>query len=113
MDADGDFRLIDATVRIPAASGEFAINAGNQRYWLAPVQRYIADCVAGADGPRGKNFGQRWVGSLVADAWLVHAEVIETDKGAFGSMRHYPREWGRCGAPHFSRPKQVVRICFW
>ena len=71
MDADGDFRLIDDTVRIPAASGEFAINAGNQRHWLPPVQRYIADCVAGADGPRGKNFGQRWVGSLVADAWRI------------------------------------------
>lgn len=71
LDADGDFRLIDDDVRIPDATGEFAINAGNQRYWLPPVQRYIDDCVAGADGPRGKNFGQRWVGSLVADAWRI------------------------------------------
>ncbi|MEC8641431.1 MAG: class 1 fructose-bisphosphatase [Pseudomonadota bacterium] len=71
MDAEGDFRLIDDNVRIPEQSGEFAINAGNQRYWLPPVQRYIADCVAGADGPRGRNFSQRYVGSLVAEAWRI------------------------------------------
>ena len=71
MDADGDFRLIDDNVRIPEQTGEFAVNAGNQRYWLPPVQRYIADCVAGADGPRGRNFSQRYVGSLVAEAWRI------------------------------------------
>ena len=71
MDADGDFRLIDDDVRIPDATGEFAINAGYQRYWLPPVQRYIADCVAGAGGPRGRDFSQRYVGSLVAEAWRI------------------------------------------
>lgn len=71
MDADGDFRLIDDNVRIPEQTGEFAVNAGNQRYWLPPVQRYIADCVAGAGGPRGRNFSQRYVGSLVAEAWRI------------------------------------------
>ena len=71
MEADGDFRLIDDDVRIPEQTGEFAINAGNQRHWLPPVQRYIADCVAGADGPRGRNFSQRYVGSLVAEAWRI------------------------------------------
>ncbi len=71
MDADGDFQLIDDNVRIPEQTGEFAINAGNQRYWLPPVQRYVADCVAGADGPRGRNFSQRYVGSLVAEAWRI------------------------------------------
>ncbi|MEK9961061.1 MAG: class 1 fructose-bisphosphatase, partial [Rhodobiaceae bacterium] len=71
MDADGDFQLIDDNVRIPEQTGEFAINAGNQRYWLPPVQRYVADCVAGADGRRGRNFSQRYVGSLVAEAWRI------------------------------------------
>lgn len=71
MDADGDFRLIDDEVRIPATTDEFAINAGYQRYWLPPVQRYIADCVVGAGGPRGRDFSQRYVGSLVADAWRI------------------------------------------
>ena len=71
MNADGDFRLIDDDVRIPEQSGEFAINTGNQRHWLPPVQRYIADCVAGADGPRGRNFSQRYVGALVAELWRI------------------------------------------
>ncbi len=71
MDAAGNFQLIDDDVRIPEQTAEFAINAGNQRYWLAPVQRYIADCVAGADGPRARNFSQRYVGSLVAEAWRI------------------------------------------
>jgi len=71
MDADGRFQMIDDNVRIPDQTAEFAINAGNQRHWLAPARRYVADCLAGADGPRGRNFSQRWVGSLVADAWRI------------------------------------------
>ena len=71
MDANSRFQMIDDNVRIPDQTAEFAINAGNQRHWMAPAQRYVADCVAGADGPRGRNFSQRWVGSLVADAWRI------------------------------------------
>ena len=71
MDAAGRFQMIDDNVRIPDQTAEFAINAGNQRHWLAPARRYVADCLAGADGPRGRNFSQRWVGSLVADAWRI------------------------------------------
>ena len=71
MREDGGFVLIEDRVAIPEQTAEFAINSGNQRHWHPPVQRYVADCVAGADGPRGRNFGLRWVGSLVADAWRI------------------------------------------
>ena len=71
MCEDGGFTLIEDGVAIPEQTAEFAINSGNQRHWHPPVQRYGADCVAGADGPRGRNFGLRWVGSLVADAWRI------------------------------------------
>ena len=71
MHEDGGFTLIEDGVAIPEQTAEFAINSGNQRHWHPPVQRYVADCVAGADGPRGRNFGLRWVGSLVADAWRI------------------------------------------
>ena len=71
MHEDGGFTLIEDGVAIPEQAAEFAINSGNQRHWHPPVQRYVADCVAGADGPRGRNFGLRWVGSLVADAWRI------------------------------------------
>ena len=58
-------------VQIPPETSEFAINASNSRHWRAPVSHYIADCLAGADGPRQRNFNMRWVGSLVADGWRI------------------------------------------
>ena len=67
--ASGHFVLTQPSMRIPQETGEFSINASNQRFWEAPVQAYIADCLAGKDGPRGKNFNMRWVGSMVADVY--------------------------------------------
>ena len=58
-------------VMIALDTNEFGINASNQRHWLPPVASYVADCLAGTDGPRGRNFNMRWVGSLVADAWRI------------------------------------------
>jgi len=48
-----------------------AINASNARHWDAPIKAFIEDCLAGADGPRDKDFNMRWLGSLVADAQRV------------------------------------------
>ncbi len=67
LDASGVFRLTDADVGIATQTGEFAINASNYRHWDAPVRAYIDDCLSGADGPRGRNFNMRWIGSLVAE----------------------------------------------
>ena len=67
----GEFLLTRSGIEIPAETKEFAINASNQRFWEEPVQRYIADCLAGSDGPRGKNFNMRWVASMVADVYRV------------------------------------------
>jgi fructose-1,6-bisphosphatase I len=35
------------------------------------VQRYIEDCVAGENGPRGKYFNMRWVASMVAEVHRI------------------------------------------
>ena len=43
----------------------------NQRHWEPPVQRYIDECLAGKDGPRGKDFNMRWVASMVADVHRI------------------------------------------
>jgi fructose-1,6-bisphosphatase I len=67
----GDFRLAAAAVEIPLGTSEFAINASNERHWAPPVRGYIEDCLAGADGPRGKDFNMRWIASLVADAFRI------------------------------------------
>ena len=71
MDASGVFHLLDWAVSIPAQTSEFAINAANTRFWHAPAAAYVADCIAGAEGPRGRDFNMRWLGSLVADSWRI------------------------------------------
>jgi fructose-1,6-bisphosphatase I len=43
----------------------------NRRHWSPPVARYIDECLAGKDGPRGKDFNMRWVGSMVADVHRI------------------------------------------
>jgi fructose-1,6-bisphosphatase I len=63
----GSFLLTVDKVAIPADTQEFAVNASNQRHWLAPMQSYIADCIAGEDGPRKKNFNMRWIACMVGD----------------------------------------------
>ena len=68
---DREFYDMGWQVQIPPETSEFAINASNSRHWRAPVSRYIADCLAGVDGPRQSNFNMRWVGSLVADGWRI------------------------------------------
>ena len=67
----GGFYLTQRDVKIPEDTKEFAINMSNQRFWEAPVKRYIDDCVAGKDGPRGKDFNMRWVASMVADVHRI------------------------------------------
>ncbi|MCE3290659.1 MAG: fbp2 [Caulobacter sp.] len=52
---------------VPARTGEYAINASNYRHWAPAVQTYVDEVLAGKDGPRGRNFNMRWVGSMVAD----------------------------------------------
>ena len=62
------FVIINDEVSIPKSTSEFAINAAYKRYWNSPTAKYIQDCQDGEEGSRKKNFGMRWVGSLVADA---------------------------------------------
>ncbi len=72
LDRDfGEFLLTRDQVRIPAQTGEFAINASYRRFWEPAVRRYIDECMAGADGPRGKNFNMRWVASMVAEVHRI------------------------------------------
>ncbi|WP_454918456.1 class 1 fructose-bisphosphatase [Xanthobacter sediminis] len=66
-----DFFLARAAVEIPAETREYGINQSNMRQWDAPMAAYLSDCLAGKDGPRGKDFNMRWVGSMVADAFRI------------------------------------------
>ncbi|HVE52110.1 MAG TPA: class 1 fructose-bisphosphatase, partial [Ramlibacter sp.] len=67
----GSFVLTQEDVQIPEDTKEFAINMSNMRHWGAPVRRYIDECLAGKEGPRGKDFNMRWVASMVADVHRI------------------------------------------
>ncbi|PXW94512.1 D-fructose 1,6-bisphosphatase [Sphaerotilus hippei] len=79
----GQWLLTRSAVQVPACTSEFAINTSNQRFWEKPVQRYVAECVAGEDGPRSRHFNMRWVASLVAE---VHRILSR------GGVFLYPRD---------------------
>jgi fructose-1,6-bisphosphatase I len=67
----GSWVLTQSEVRIPEDTKEFAINMSNMRHWAPPVRRYIDECLAGKEGPRGKDFNMRWVASMVADVHRI------------------------------------------
>ena len=67
----GSWVLTSENVQIPADTKEFAVNMSNMRHWAPPVKRYIDECLAGTDGPRGKDFNMRWIASMVADVHRI------------------------------------------
>jgi len=67
----GSFVLTQENVQIPEDTREFAINMSNMRHWDKPVADYIAECLAGSNGPREKDFNMRWVASMVADVHRI------------------------------------------
>ncbi len=81
--ASGRWLLVRDAMTVPVATAEFAINSSNQRHWDKPVQRYVAECIAGAAGPRTRDFNMRWLACMVAE---VHR--ILTRGGVF----LYPRD---------------------
>lgn len=97
--------LTQDQVRIPPAAREFAINSSNQRFWEKPIQRYVAECVAGDSGPRRKDFNMRWVASMVAE---VHR--IMTRGGVFLYPRdtREPRKPGRLRLMYEAAPMALL-----
>ncbi len=67
----GSFLLTQENLQIPRETKEFAINMANMRYWDEPVRHYIDELIAGASGPRGKDFNMRWVAAMVADVHRI------------------------------------------
>lgn len=77
------FVLTHPSLRIPPETQEFAVNASNERFWEPAVRRYVTECLAGRDGPRGVDFNMRWIASLVAE---VHRILMR------GGVFMYPRD---------------------
>lgn len=64
---NGEFLLTHPNMIIPLDTQEFAVNMSNYRFWEAPMQHYIDDCLVGREGRRGKDFNMRWIASMVAE----------------------------------------------
>jgi fructose-1,6-bisphosphatase I len=79
----GMFMLTHPDMKIPEDTKEFAINASRARFWEKPVKRYVEECQAGKEGPRGKDFNMRWVASMVAE---VHRILVR------GGVFMYPAD---------------------
>jgi fructose-1,6-bisphosphatase I / sedoheptulose-1,7-bisphosphatase len=79
----GNFVLTHRDIRIPAHGSDYLINASNRRFWEPPVLRYVDECKAGCEGPRGRDFNTRWVASMVAD---IHRILMR------GGVYLYPRD---------------------
>lgn len=69
--ASKGFVRTQENIRIAVRTREFAINASNYRHWDTQVRRWLDDCLAGADGPRGDDFNMRWIASMVAEAHRI------------------------------------------
>lgn len=65
------FNLVGNGLSIARKSWEFAINASNYRHWSRPIRVWVDDCMAGASGPREKNFNMRWLASLVGETHRI------------------------------------------
>jgi fructose-1,6-bisphosphatase len=79
----GNFVLTHPDIRIPEEGSDYLINASNRRFWEPPIRRYVDECKAGGEGPRGRDFNTRWVASMVAD---VHRVLLR------GGIYLYPRD---------------------
>jgi len=63
----GEFFLSHENIRIPDKGKTYSINEGNYPLWTEPVRRWNA-WIKEDDKTTGRPYGQRYVGSLVADA---------------------------------------------
>ena len=99
------FLLTHANMHVPVDAQEFAINTSNQRFWQPPMQRYIAECLAGAEGERGKNFNMRWVASMVAD---VHRILVRGGVYLYPQDNKQPLKAGRLRLLYEANPMSMI-----
>ncbi|MCX7945605.1 MAG: class 1 fructose-bisphosphatase [Hydrogenophilus sp.] len=90
----GAWFLSREKMQIPLETNEFSINAAYERYWYSPVADYIRELRAGREGPRRRDYTQRWVGSMVADMHRILTRggiflypVDRKSKGQGGKLR--------------------------
>jgi fructose-1,6-bisphosphatase I len=102
---EGSWVLTHDGVQIPADTREFAVNMSNLRHWAPPVRRYIDECLAGRDGPRGKDFNMRWIASMVAD---LHRILTRGGVFMYPWDRREPEKAGRLRLMYEANPMSFI-----
>ena len=102
---NGEYVLTGQAIAVPRETSEYAINASNQRFWEVPVQRYVAECQAGATGPRGRDFNMRWNGSMVSD---VHRVLSRGGVFLYPRDNKLPRKAGRLRLMYEANPMAIL-----
>ncbi|WP_289000707.1 class 1 fructose-bisphosphatase [uncultured Psychrobacter sp.] len=106
LDPDsGDYILINDHVQIAADTSEYAINASNYRYWLAPMQQYIDELIAGKTGVRGRDFNTRWVAAMVGD---VHRILCRGGLFTYPFDTKYPNKAGKLRLMYEANPMSLL-----
>jgi fructose-1,6-bisphosphatase I len=101
----GEFILTHPDMKIPGDTREFAINTSNFRFWEEPARRYIEECMAGKDGPRGENFNMRWVASMVAE---VHRILTRGGIFMYPKDSKDPKKEGRLRLMYEANPMSFI-----
>lgn len=63
----GQFHVDEIAISLPEKTSTIAFNASNLRRWPMGLRRYVEDLLAGAEGPRGRDFNMRWIAAAVGD----------------------------------------------
>ncbi|MDN5733558.1 MAG: class 1 fructose-bisphosphatase [Psychrobacter sp.] len=106
LDPDsGDYILINDHVQIAADTSEYAINASNYRYWLAPMQQYIDELIAGKTGVRGRDFNTRWIAAMVGD---VHRILCRGGLFTYPFDTKYPNKAGKLRLMYEANPMSLL-----
>lgn len=63
----GRFLIVRDTVSLGMRTTDLAFNASVYRHLAPGMRSYVDDCLAGTDGPRGRNFNMRWLGAAVGE----------------------------------------------
>jgi fructose-1,6-bisphosphatase I len=100
-----EYLLTKKQLSVAPSASEYAINASNQRFWEPPVQRYITECQAGSDGPRGRDFNMRWNGSMVGD---VHRVLSRGGIFLYPRDNKLPRKAGRLRLLYEANPMALL-----
>ncbi|MDZ4097691.1 MAG: class 1 fructose-bisphosphatase [Methylophilaceae bacterium] len=100
-----EFLLTHPRMTIPADTSEFSINMSNYRFWDTPVRRYIDECLQGKEGPRGKDFNMRWVGSMAAD---VHRILVRGGVFIYPVDRKTKKQGGKLRLLYEASPMSFI-----